>query len=63
MTLQDLLQQAANYYGLELDEVTSDYDYGIITKKDLLKVWLTEEGFFGYTESIWALFKALGEKD
>ena len=58
-TIEELIEIYAELAEIDYEEAAEMYDGGIIDKKDLLAAYLENEGIYGYTNTIWAIFNAL----
>lgn len=58
-TIEELIEIYAEVAGIDFDEAAEMYNGGIIDKKDLLAAYLENEGFYGYTNTIWHIFNTL----
>lgn len=62
-TLEDLIERYATHYDMSVKEATKRYQEGRVNKRDLLEAFLHDEGIYGYTHTLWNIFKVLAEKE
>ena len=58
MFKMECLKLYAEQHDLKYSEACMQFDKGLITSYDLFEAYLTEEGIFGYTQSIITTFRS-----